>query len=140
MARASGAAWDDVRRILLRLPGAEEGTSYGTAAFHVGGKFLVRLREDGETLAVRCDLDERDARLAADPQAFFITEHYRKHPAVCVRLAAVKRADLQSVLESAWRRSAGSRLVARSQAPASSHTGTRGRRTQPRRGRSRESP
>jgi len=96
---------------MQRLPGAVEGTSYGTAAFKVRGKFLVRLREDGETLAVRCEFDERDARMAAEPKAFFITDHYRNYPAVCVRLAAVRAADLKSVLESAWRREAGKRLV-----------------------------
>ncbi|HEX5010884.1 MAG TPA: hypothetical protein VFY71_10825 [Planctomycetota bacterium] len=76
------------------------------------GNFLVRLREDGGTLAVRCELDEREARMAAAPRAFFITEHYRTYPAVCVRLAAVKPADLPSVLESAWSHVAGRKLVA----------------------------
>jgi hypothetical protein len=28
------------------------GTSYGTPAFRVCGKFLARLREDGESLAI----------------------------------------------------------------------------------------
>jgi hypothetical protein len=49
--------------------------------------------------------------MAAQPKAFFITEHYRDYPAVCVRLAAVKVKDLHSVLESAWRRQAGKKLV-----------------------------
>jgi len=111
MPRAAESTWDSVRRVMQRLPGAVEGTSYGTAAFKVRGKFLVRLREDGETLAVRCEFDERDARMAAEPKAFFITDHYRNYPAVCVRLAAVRAADLKSVLESAWRREAGKRLV-----------------------------
>ena len=97
---------------MLGLPGVKEGTLNGTPAFRVRGKFLARLRNDGETLAVRCDPDEREARIAADPKAFFITEHYRAHPAVCVRLSAVKPADLRSVLESAWRRSAGKKLIA----------------------------
>jgi hypothetical protein len=35
--------WDDVRRLALALPKVVEGTSYGTAAFHVGKKFLLRL-------------------------------------------------------------------------------------------------
>ena len=111
MPRGSKLIWDSVRRIMHRLPGAVEGTSYGTAAFHVRGKFLVRLREDGETLAVRCAFDERDARMAAYPKAFFITDHYENYPAVCVRLSAVKVADLKSVLESAWRANAGKKLV-----------------------------
>ena len=104
--------FDTVRRLALALPGVEEGTWYGTAAFRVGRRYFVRLREDADTLAVRCALDEREVRLAAAPKAFFITDHYRNYPAVCVRLSAVKVKDLQSVLESAWRREAGKKLIA----------------------------
>lgn len=110
--RAAPITWDTVRAIMLQFPGAVEGSSYGTAAFHVRRKFLLRLREDDETLAVRCDIEERDARMAAAPKAFFITDHYRAWPAVCVRLSAVKESDLRDVLEQAWRREAGKRLVA----------------------------
>lgn len=73
-------------------------------------------------LAVRCDFDERDARMAADPKAFFITDHDENYPAVCVRLAAVKAADLKSVLESAWRREAGRKLVQDRDGKASSRS------------------
>ena len=110
--RAAPVTWNTVRAIMLRLPGVVEGTSYGTPAFHVRRKFLLRLREDDESLAVRCDFEERDARIAAAPKAYFITEHYRAYPAVCVRLSAVKESDLRDVLEQAWRREAGQRLVA----------------------------
>ncbi len=41
-----------VRRLALAFPAVEEGTSYGTPAFRVCGKFLARLREDGESLAI----------------------------------------------------------------------------------------
>src|SRR5262245_15355722 len=92
--------FETVRRLALTLPGVEEGTSYGTPSFRVRGRFFARLREDGATLAVRCDFDEREARMTARPKAFFITEHYKDHPAVCVRLSAVTVKDLQSVLES----------------------------------------
>jgi hypothetical protein len=112
MPRAAKVTFAAVRRIALALPGVTEGTSYGTAAFHLRGKFLLRLREDDETLAVRCNFDERDARMAADPEAFFITDHYRAYPAVCVRLSAVKLADLECLIESAWRRGAGKKLLA----------------------------
>ena len=33
------------RRLLLALPGVEEGPCYGTPGFRVRGKFLARLRE-----------------------------------------------------------------------------------------------
>lgn len=101
---------DAVRRIALALPGVVEGTSYGTPAFRVQKKFLARLREDGETLAVRLDFEEREVLMRADPGKFFITEHYRNHPAMLVRLAAVTEGELAEVLESAWRARASPRL------------------------------
>ena len=101
-----------VRQMALRFPAVEEGMSYGTPAFRVRGKFLARLREDGETLVVKCGFDERDLRMQADPETFFITDHYRGYPTVLVRLATVSRTDLHDVLEQAWRLHAPRRLVA----------------------------
>ena len=103
--------FDEVRRVALAFPGVEEGTSYGTAAFRVKGKFMARLREDGETLAVKCGFEERDLRMQADPEVFFTTDHYHGYPTVLVRLPAADAADLRDVLEEAWRRQAPKRLV-----------------------------
>lgn len=100
------------RRMALALPGAEEATSYGTPSVKIAGKFLLRLREDGQTLAVKIDFDTRDALLAADPEAFFVTDHYRGWPAVCVRLAAIERAKLKAFLDEAWRFVAPKKLTA----------------------------
>jgi hypothetical protein len=100
-----------VRRLSLAFPGVEEGLSYGTPGFRVRGKFLARLWEDGVTLVVKCGDDERDFRMKADPETFFITDHYRGYPTVLVRLARVTETDLQDVLEQAWRLNAPKRLV-----------------------------
>jgi hypothetical protein len=108
---AVGVTFETVRRILLALPGTEEGTSYGTPAFRVRKKFLARLREDGESLAVKVGFDERDFRMQADPKAFFTTDHYRGYPTVLVRLDAVPPKDLRDVLVHAWRRIAPKRLI-----------------------------
>jgi hypothetical protein len=100
-----------VRRLALALPGVEEGLSYGTPGFRVRGKFLARLWEDGMTLVVKCGDDERDFRMKADPETFFITDHYRGYPTVLVHLERVTVDDLREVLEQAWRRYAPRRLV-----------------------------
>src|SRR6476661_7997091 len=100
-----------LRRLALAFPGVEEGLSYGTPGFRVRRKFLARLWEDGETLVVKCGYDERDFRMMAEPETFFVTEHYRGYPTVLVRLARVREDDLQAVLEEAWRRQAPKRLV-----------------------------
>lgn len=104
-------SWADVCRTGLAFPGVEEGTSYGTPALHVKKKFLARLREDQETVVIKCGFDERDLRLQADPVTFFTTDHYKGYPTVLVRLAEVTPAVLREVMEQAWRVNAPARLV-----------------------------
>jgi hypothetical protein len=104
--------FDEVRQLALALPEVEEGKSYGTPAFKVRGKFLSRLKEDRETLVVRIDMDERDILMAANPETFYITDHYRGYPAMLVRMSTVDPEELRELLEGAWRLAAPKRLVA----------------------------
>ena len=112
MPKRKPASFATARRLALGFPGVQEGTCFGTAAFRVNGKFLARLKEDGETLVVKCGFDERDFRMLGDPETFFTTDHYRGYPTVLIRLPRVSEADLHDVLEQAWRRSAAKRLLA----------------------------
>ena len=41
------ATWETVQAIARALPGAVEGMSYGTPAFHVRKKLFVRLHQSG---------------------------------------------------------------------------------------------
>ena len=107
-----GVTFARLRALALALPGVEEGTSYGTPAFRVKGKFFLRLWEDGETLVLKTDFHERDHLLASEPGTFFVTDHYRGHPIVLVRLPAVRPSHLRSLVEDSWRRHAPARVVA----------------------------
>lgn len=103
--------YDTVRQLALALPEVTEGTSYGTPAFHVRGKLLARLREDGQTLAIKAEVAEREFRILANPDAFFVTDHYVGYPMMLVRLSLVRVDDLRVLLEQAWRMVAPKRLV-----------------------------
>jgi hypothetical protein len=104
--------FETVRDIALAYPGVEEGTSFGTLALRVRGKFMARLREDGETLVIKASEAEREFRMTVDPETFFITEHYRGYSAVLVRLARVSVEDLRDLIEESWRWLAPRKLVA----------------------------
>ena len=101
-----GATWASVCKLALALPGVTKGTSYGTPALHVGKKFLCRLKEDGETIAIKVDFLDRDVLLELDPKAFYLTDHYRPYPAVLVRLRHVRWDMLERLIEQSWRRQA----------------------------------
>jgi hypothetical protein len=80
-----------------------ESTSYGTPAFKVGGKLLARLREDGETLVVGTTFEERAEMLTADPDTYYVTDHYLGYPWVLVRLSRVHPDALRDLLARALR-------------------------------------
>ena len=107
-----GTSWERFCQDAMRLPGVEAGTSYSTPALYVRKKLIARLREDGETVAVRIELSDRDVLLEADPTAFFLTEHYLAHPWVLMRLSKARHASALEVVERAWRQVAPRRLVA----------------------------
>jgi hypothetical protein len=109
---ARRVTFETARKIALSLPGVVEGPCYGTPGFRVKGKLIARVREDGETLVVRTDLDTRDALLEANPGVYHLTDHYRGHPWVLIHLSRVREGDLRERLEDAWRGVAPKRLVA----------------------------
>jgi hypothetical protein len=94
---------DDVRELALALPATKEKPSYGTPGFRVGDRLFARLHQDGESLVLRMDMDEREALAQAEPDKFFWTPHYERHPWIQVRLAAVGREELSELLRDAWR-------------------------------------
>jgi hypothetical protein len=109
---SKGLTWDDVRRIALAFPGVEEGTSYGTPAFRASKKFLTRLKEDGKSIVVKVDMEERALLMELDSKTFFITEHYRAYPAMLVNLATAHADQVRRLLEQTWRGAATKKLLA----------------------------
>jgi hypothetical protein len=102
--------FDTVRQISLLLDHVEEGTSYGTAAFKARGALFVRLHQDLEsTIVVRTDFEQREELLAADPETYYITDHYRNYPWVLVRLSQVHSDALRDLLRMAHRLAAASK-------------------------------
>jgi hypothetical protein len=106
-----GTSWERVCARALELPGVEQGTSYGTPSLMVRRRFLARLKEDGETVAIRVDFADRDVLLELDPAAFYLTDHYRDYPAMLVRLKQVRPEMLDRLIEDAWRRQAPKSLL-----------------------------
>ena len=94
--------FDTVRNIGLGLPGVEEGTAYGAPALKVRGKLLACVPShrsaEPDSLAVRVDLADRAEMLAADPDVYYVTEHYAGYNAVPVRLSRVNANVLRDLL------------------------------------------
>ena len=90
----------------LELDHAQERSSYGTPGFKVGGVLFARLRQNLDTLVVRMDFEQRAELMAADPETYFITDHYLNYEWILVRLDRVDPDALRDLLLGAWRSAA----------------------------------
>jgi hypothetical protein len=101
--RKGGVTFETVRRIGLAFPNTEEGTSYGTPALKVKGKLFSRLKEDGESIVIHMPFERRDDMMKEDPDAYYITDHYRKYPYMLVRLSKISEQALSDLLQGSYR-------------------------------------
>jgi hypothetical protein len=106
-----------VRKIGLAFPGVEESTAYGSPALKVHGKLLAcvpahRSAEPG-SLVFRVDFGDRAELLAADPDVYYVTDHYIGYSSVLVRLSRVNPHVLRDLLGMAYK------FVTRNAAPRS---------------------
>jgi len=106
-ARGRPLTFDDVREIALSMPDVVETTAYGMPAFTAGktrfaGRPIERSDVAPNSLGIHMSFEERDRRIAARPEIYYLTEHFAKYPAVLVRLAAIGRDELREVLSLAW--------------------------------------
>jgi hypothetical protein len=59
---------------------------------------LARLHQDGRSIVLKVGNETRDHLLQADPETFFITDHYIGYPTVLARLDKLSAADLKKLL------------------------------------------
>jgi len=104
-------SFDDIRKIAHELPAVVDSTSYGTPALKVGGKLFARLHQDMDSVVLRCELLDREILMQSVPDAFFITDHYRDHPWILLRLGVVEKRVLPELIERAWRLVASKTLI-----------------------------
>jgi hypothetical protein len=113
---------DDVRRVALALPYAEEIDSDGFD-FRVAGKGFVWSypeRRPGKSRIIRTDIAvlyvgdeaEKQALLLGEPRVFFTAHGYDGWPLVMLRLAEVDVNRLAELVTDAWRMRAPQALAA----------------------------
>jgi hypothetical protein len=101
-------SFEMVRVVGLALPDVEATTKYdGSPVLKLGGAFLAGLAThrsaEPETLVVRVGFEERECLLEDAPETYYLTDYYRRHPVVLVRLSRIDRDALRDLLSSSWR-------------------------------------
>lgn len=89
------------------MSGVEYGSTHGAPALKVHGKLLawMPVKRDVEpgTLALRTEFDDRAELLAANPDVYYLTDHYVDYNAVLVRLSRVNSDELRDLLGMAYK-------------------------------------
>ena len=105
--------FDDVRRIALALPEAEERLTWETdITFRVRDKIFAIGGEGAGRVSVKASLETQAELIDLDPETFASSAYVGRFGWVTVDLDRVDPALLASLIREAWRRSAPKRLAA----------------------------
>jgi hypothetical protein len=101
-------AFERVRTLGLALTDVEATTKYdGSPVLRRGGSFMAGLAThpsaEPDTLVVRASYEERECFIEEAPETYYLTDYYRNHPVVLVRLSRIEHAALRDLLSVSWR-------------------------------------
>ena len=80
--RKKASGFDLVLEATRALPDVERSTTWGASSLKVGGKLLacqaIHKSAEPNSIVVKIPMSERDELIAAEPDVYYLTEHYVK--------------------------------------------------------------
>jgi hypothetical protein len=99
-ANKSGLTTTEARALALSLPGTDERRWFTHMCVFAHDRFLTRVNEKEDAMVLQVgSMEMREMMLEAEPELFFVTDHYRNFPFVLARLKALTKTSLKQMLE-----------------------------------------
>jgi hypothetical protein len=107
------ADWNCLRALALGLglPHVEETTAWGEPVLKAHGKLWVWWSPHEDAPVFKVAFEERDVLVEAEPETYFVTPHYQRHPLVLVRPERLDLAWAKANLIRVWRAQAPKRVL-----------------------------
>jgi hypothetical protein len=101
----------DVRRIALSLPGAEEKSHIGRPDFRINNRIFATLRRSQSCAVVKLSVADQSALVAMNPETFAVNSW--SHPGwTNISMKHITRREFRNVVHAAWRNVAPRKLIA----------------------------
>jgi hypothetical protein len=89
----------EARKIMLAVKGTSEAPYFGKHSVFYGESFVGRVHDKEEAVALRVGtIEMRDVMLEAEPELFYITDHYKNWPGLLARLSVLDKKTLKALI------------------------------------------
>jgi hypothetical protein len=93
------------RKIALSFPGAHEKSSYGTPSVFIAKKLFTQVgsHKREAIMLLTESIEERDHLIEADPDTFFITDHFKNYKGLLAHIGKLDEKTFRTLLDRRWR-------------------------------------
>lgn len=94
--------FDEFFRLGLEKNDVREAVAWGTPALKRQGRFMVRVKDEGEILVVKLDWESHDRLLVERSDLFYKTDRCGGNPTLLVQLEKLDEPMARELLELSW--------------------------------------
>lgn len=89
----------EAHKTALSVPGTYEKLYFRKPAIFFGEDFVALVHDKHDAVVLRVSsIEMRDVMLEGEPTLFYITDHYKPWPGLLVRLSALNKKTLKSLI------------------------------------------
>jgi hypothetical protein len=93
--------------LALTLPDVKENRTKRGTGWKVKGRLMaceaIHKSAEANSIMVCVSAKERERLIKAQPDVYYVTDHYRPYDAVLVRLSKIDQKSLRELLQLSWR-------------------------------------